>query len=104
MNRADALHQVAALPDVVERFGLTRQDVLEEISRQAVKAISHQSGGDLLDRVTISLADAGRFLHLTRREIIRNAEIINHGKRNQVITLREFDRLKSSRTETPKNR
>lgn len=101
MNRKTAIAETAETHDLIARFGITRAEIIGEISRQAVQAIALESGGDLLDRVTISLADASRFLHLTREEIRANAEILDHGKRNQVITLRSFDSLRDSRKVTP---
>jgi|DEB0MinimDraft_6_1074348.scaffolds.fasta_scaffold08359_3 hypothetical protein len=92
------------MSEILEELQITREDVINRAAGLLVDEIRAEGVDGLKDRLTLSLGDASQLLGLTRDELKRTAAHLDHGRRNQRITLAEFDRLALSRTVTPETR
>lgn len=91
MSRDEAIQEAGAMAHhLVDRFGITREEILTA------------AGAHAANIMTLSLAEAGRQLHLTRDAIRRSMPVVNHGNRNQVVRVVDCLELIKSRTEYPK--
>jgi len=88
-DRKAAIMDLANSADPIRRFGITRDEIIEAVGF----ALARSFGPGVDDLVTISLAVASQWSGLTREEIRRRARTIDHGRRNQRITLSEYRKL-----------
>lgn len=89
--RENAISSLSDRPemDLVRRFGLTREEIIQAAARRVVDEI-REHGEDIDQLVTLPLGLAATWSGLTRDEVRRRAEVIDHGRRNQRITLAEY--------------
>ena len=100
-ERAKVVASIAKDTDAIKRFGITKEELIEAIAQAALEETCREAGNNLLDRVTIPLAQACNFSGLSRDQLARRAPIVDHGKRNQRITLAAYDTLIASKTKYP---
>lgn len=99
--RRQAIAEVAAGGDLIARFGITREELLEAAAAQFVEELRFESAEGLRGRMTIPLGIASEFLGISRDQIRRKVSHIDHGRRNQRLTLKQFDTLRDSVTVNP---
>ena len=80
--------------DLLKRYGITRDEVIEEAGRALSARLINQAG-QIDELVTIPLSIASTWSGLTRDEVRRRAgsAVIDHGNRNQRITIAGFKTL-----------